>query len=280
MAEPDADQVITEKSSAVPSALEALEPVIRRLLSSLRGASAASEALLMFGDPVDEKSVRILRDVVAFNGDNVAPVDMASPTLSMLGRDFPQDVSAVVTLDEKYAVLWSGPDFQQPEEALWLPMLHESQFYGGILLSGGSVTEQLSPVATVEVKTASEHLGSLLSQVVRLERENKKLTQLIQMLQMTRTLMRESEAGHLLNMVLNTLSKIVGNNKLALFPTTVLGEYRTFIRHVDFNESGNLHDLVLKHLDPRADSKVQGRQACTDIEEVHPDQEFSTFTID
>ena len=120
--------------------------------------------------------------------------------------------------------------------------------------------------------------SSLLRQVVQLERENKKLTQLIQMLQMTRTLMRESEAGHLLNMVLNTLSKIVGNNKLALFPTTVLGEYRTFIRHVDFNESGNLHDLVLKHLDPRADSKVQGRQACTDIEEVHPDQEFSTFT--
>lgn len=277
MAESDKDKVTAEKSSAVPSALEALEPVIRRLLSSLRGVSAASEALLLFGDPVDDKSVRILRDVVASNGDNIAAVEMASPTLSKLGRDFPQDASTVVTLDEKYAVLWSGQDYQQPEEVLWVPMLHESQFFGGILLSGGSVTEQLSPAAKVEVKTASEHLGSLLSQVVRLERENKKLTQLIQMLQMTRTLMRESEAGQLLNMVLNTLSRIVGNNRLALFPTTVLGKYWTFIRHVDFDESENLHNLVLKRLDPRADLKVQGRQACTDIAAMYPDQEFSSF---
>jgi GGDEF domain-containing protein len=112
---------------------------------------------------------------------------------------------------------------------------------------------------------------------VRLERENEKLTQLIRMLQLTRTLMREAEAGHLLNMVLNTLSRIVGNNRLALFPTTVLGEHRTFIRHVDSVEAGSLHELVLKHLDPRSDMKVQGRQACSDIAEVYPDQEYSSF---
>ena len=278
MAESDADQITIEESGTVPSALEVLEPVIRRLLSSLRGASASSEALLMFGDPVDKKSLRILRNAIASNGDNVDAADIAFPTLSELGRDFPQDVSAVVTIDDKYAVLWSGPDLQQPKQALWVPMFHEDQFFGGILLSGGSVTEKLSPAATVEVNTASDHLGSLLSQVVRLERENRKLTQLIQMLQLTRTLMRESEAGHLLNMVLNTLSRIVGNNRLALFPTTVLGEHRTFVRHVDLSESGNLNDLVCKHLDPRADLKVQGRQACTDVSEVYPDQHFSSFT--
>jgi len=262
----------------VPSALEALEPVVRRLLSALRGASAASEALLIFGDPVEDEKVRLLLDAVTIDGDDLPVSSTTALSLGLLGGDFPVDDSSMVSLEAKYASLWTGFDLERPAEALWVPLQFEGKFFGGILLSGGSVTKPLSPTATVEVRTASDHLGSLLSQVVRLERDSEKLTQLIRMLQLTRTLMRESEAGHLLNMVLNTLSRIVGNNRLALFPTTVLGEHRTYIRHVDFEEASVLHDLVLKHLDPRSDMLVQGRQACSDIAEVYPDQEFSSFS--
>lgn len=278
IAEPDPAPVTFEDSTGVTGALEALEPVVRRLLSALRGASAASEALLMFGDPGDDNKIRLLLDAAVIDGDALPVSDLVSIPLGGLKDDFPEDNSTVVSLEERYADLWIGFGLERPVDALWVPLQFEDRFFGGILLAGGSVTDPLSPTAAIEVKTASDHLASLLSQVVRLERENEKLVQLIRMLQLTRTLMREAEAGHLLNMVLNTLSRIVGNNRLALFPTTVLGEHRTYVRHVDSKEVAILHDLVLKHLDPRSDLKVQGRQACSDIAEVYPDQELSTFS--
>jgi GGDEF domain-containing protein len=97
------------------------------------------------------------------------------------------------------------------------------------------------------------------------------------MLQVTRTLMRESEAGHLLNMILNTLTRIVGNNRMALFPTTVLGKPRTFTRHVNAEEAAELHELVLAHLNPRIEDRVQGRQASSEVQEIFPEKEFSSF---
>ncbi len=267
-----------EHSTGVPSALEAMEPVVRRLLSALRGASAASEALLLFGDPADEEGVRILLEAASIDEDTTVKPDVTLPSLSELRDDYPQEEPTIVSLQERYASLWTKFELKQPKEALWVPLLYEGRSFGGILLAGGGITKPLSPAEAVELQTASEHLASLLRQVFSLERENEKLDQLIRMLQVTRTMMREAEAGQLLNMVLNTLSRIVGNNRLALFPTTVLGEHRTFIRNIDVEEAVVLHDLVLMHLDPRSTEKVQGRQTCREVAENFPDQEFSTFS--
>lgn len=267
-----------EHSTGVPSALEAMEPVVRRLLSALRGASAASEALLLFGDPADEEGVRILLEAASIDEDTTVKPDVTLPSLSELRDDYPQEEPTIVSLQERYASLWTKFELEQPKEALWVPLLYEGRSFGGILLAGGGITKPLSPAEAVELQTASEHLASLLRQVFSLERENEKLDQLIRMLQVTRTMMREAEAGQLLNMVLNTLSRIVGNNRLALFPTTVLGEHRTFIRNIDVEEAVVLHDLVLMHLDPRSTEKVQGRQTCREVAENFPDQEFSTFS--
>ncbi len=267
-----------EHSTGVPSALEAMKPVVRRLLSALRGASAASEALLLFGDPADEEGVRILLEAASIDEDTIVKPDVTLPSLSELRDDYPQEEPTIVSLQERYASLWTKFELEQPKEALWVPLLYEGRSFGGILLAGGGITKPLSPAEAVELQTASEHLASLLRQVFSLERENEKLDQLIRMLQVTRTMMREAEAGQLLNMVLNTLSRIVGNNRLALFPTTVLGEHRTFIRNIDVEEAVVLHDLVLMHLDPRSTEKVQGRQTCREVAENFPDQEFSTFS--
>jgi len=267
-----------EHPTGVPSALEAMEPVVRRLLSALRGASAASEALLLFGDPADEEDVRILLETASIDEYTTVKPDVSPPTLSELRDDYLQEEPTMVSLLERYASLWTKFGLKQPEEALWVPLLYEGRSFGGILLAGGGITKPLSPTEAVEVQTASEHLASLLRQVFSLERENEKLDQLIRMLQVTRTMMREAEAGQLLNMVLNTLSRIVGNNRLALFPTTVLGEHRTFIRNIDIEEAVALHDLVLLHLDPRSTEKVQGRQTCREVAENFPDREFSTFS--
>ena len=267
-----------EHSTGVPSALEAMEPVVRRLLSALRGASAASEALLLFSDPADEEGLRILLEAASIDEDTTVKPDVTPPTLSELRDDYPQEEPTMVSLQERYASLWTELGLKQPKEALWVPLLYEGRSFGGILLAGDGITKPLSPTEAVEVQTASEHLASLLRQVFSLERENEKLDQLICMLQVTRTMMREAEAGQLLNMVLNTLSRIVGNNRLALFPTTVLGEHRTFIRNIDVEEAAVLHDLVLMHLDPRSTEKVQGRQTCREVAEYFPDQEFSAFS--
>jgi GGDEF domain-containing protein len=118
----------------------------------------------------------------------------------------------------------------------------------------------------VAIDSAAANLQNLLGQVVRLEHENVMFSQLITMLRNTRTLMRESEAGHLVNMTLSTLSRIVGNNRLALFPTTVLGSQRTYVRQVEEKEATELHHRLLEHLDPRQSERVQGRQARVDPE--------------
>ena len=276
---PDFLPSIKEKEDveAVPSALLTLEPVIRELLSGLRGAAAATQAILLFGDPALEDQMRVLMESAsAPEEQSVAMVRLPPP--AALEADFPDEPLTVVELPERYGDLWISNGAGPPDKALWLPLRHDDHFIGGILLSGGNATRKLSATTKVEVKTASDHLCSLLSQVIRLERDNVKLGQLINMLRATRTLMRESEAGHLVNMTLSTLSRIVGNGRLALFPTTVLGRYKSYVRHVDPEEAAELHQLMLERLDPRADEKANGRQAWVDASETFSDLRFTSFT--
>lgn len=263
--------------TGVASALAALQPVILRLLSAIRGASAASEVVLLFEDPTDADNILMLIEAALDNGTTEPGADLTIPTWTSLRSEMPDTGPAPVRLTDSYQEIWTSVDLKPPEEALWVPLRFEDRFLGGILLSGKVIGTDLSASAMVEVGSASNHLASLLSQVVRLERENEKLIQLIHMLQVTRTLMRESEAGHLLNMILNTLTRIVGNNRLALFPTTVLGKPRTFIRHVDAAEASDLHNLVLSHLNPRIENKIQGRQAGSEVSEIFPEKKFSSF---
>jgi|GEM_PF-2508761 len=266
-----------KKSVGVPSALEALQPVITRLLSTIRGTAAAAEVLLLFGDPADGEDVLALFEATSINGDPPSVLENI-PTWSAIREDLPAEGPAPVTLPGSYGTLWTEAGFTARTSALWLPLMVEEVFLGGLLLTGGGADQELSPTATIEVRTAADHLASLLNQVIRLERENEKLVQLIRMLQVTRTLMRESEAGHLVNMILNTLSRIVGNSRLALFPTTVLGEPRTFIRHVDPPDAVALHEMVLNHLNPRLDDRVQARQACHETAQIFPEKTFDSFT--
>jgi len=266
-----------KKAVGVPSALEALEPVITRLLSTIRGAAAAAEVLLLFGDPADGEEVRTLFEATALNGD-ITPVPTGVPTWDALREDFPDIGPTLVTLTDAYTAIWDAAGFGSRTEALWVPLVLDEHFLGGLLLTGGGTAQPLSATAAIEVRTAAEHLTGLLNQVIRLERENEKLVQLIRMLQVTRTLMRESEAGHLVNMILNTLSRIVGNSRLALFPTTVLGEPRTFIRHVEPADAAGLHELVLNHLNPRLEDRVLGRQVCRETSQAFPEKTFASFT--
>lgn len=261
----------------MPSPLAALEPVIKRLLSSIRGISAASEVLMFFGDPADGEDILLLVETARTGGPVEPDIDLNLPAWSSLQNDFPGDGPVSVSLPETYSTLWSEAGFKKPSEAVWIPLKYEDRFLGGVLLSGGGVSRALVPAAAVEIVSVSEDLASLLSQVVRLESENEKLVQLIRMLQVTRTLMRESEAGHLLNLILNTLSRIVGNNRLALCPTTVLGEPKIFIRHIDNDEAIRLHELILGHLNPREDGSIRGRQSASDVSELFPEVEFTTF---
>ncbi len=263
--------------TGVPSALSALQPVILRLLSEIRGASAASEVVLLFEDPAEADHILMLIEAASGNGMAEADADLTLPTWTSLRSEMPDTGPLPVRLADTYQEIWTSADLKPPEEALWVPLRFEEQFLGGILISGKTIGTDLSASAMVEVGSAANHLASLLNQVVRLERENEKLIQLIHMLQVTRTLMRESEAGHLLNMILNTLTRIVGNNRLALFPTTVLGKPRTFTRHVDTTEASELHQLVLSHLNPRIENQVQGRQASSEVSEIFPEKEFSSF---
>ena len=54
-----------ENRDAVPSALETLQPVIRELLSALRGASAAAHALLLFGDVAQGERLSLMLEAAA-----------------------------------------------------------------------------------------------------------------------------------------------------------------------------------------------------------------------
>jgi GGDEF domain-containing protein len=269
--------IIKDDVDTVPSALQTLEPVIRELLSGLRGAAGAAQAILLIGDPALEDKMRVLMESTSASDEQpVATVHL--PPAATLEEDFPVEPLTVVELPEQYSDLWITNGAAPPDKALWLPLRQEDHFIGGILLSGGDATRKLSATSKVEVKTASDHLCSLLSQVIRLERDNVKLAELINMLRATRTLMRESEAGHLVNMTLSTLSRIVGNSRLALFPTTVLGRYQSYLRHVDAEEAAELHQMMLERLDPRADEKVNGRQAWVDTSETFADLRFTSFT--
>ena len=249
---------------------------MRKLLSGLRGAAAATHAVLFFGDPADGNRMRLLVEVV-HGDDETAASSFDAPSLEEMEKTFTADPLTMVEVTERFAELWTSNEVKPPARALWIPVRHLDAFIGGILLSGGSI-EDLSPTGQIEVRTASDHLGSLLSQVIRLERDNVKLAQLISMLRATRTLMRESEAGHLVNMTLSTLSRIVGNSRLSLFPTTVLGRYKSYIRHVDPEEAAEFHQLMLERLDPRADERVHGRQGWVDTSETFPDNRFASFT--
>ncbi len=275
---PDPLPFVKEDAEGVPSALQTLEPVIRKLLSGLRGAAAASQAVLLFGDPAQDNRTRMLME--AASGPERADEDSLPelPPLGSLESDFPAEPMSVVDLPDTYADLWVSNGTPPPERALWFPLKYEKNLIGGILLSGGGATGELSPTSVIEVRTAAEHLEGLLSQVIRLERDNVQLAQLINMLRATRTLMRESEAGHLVNMTLSTLSRIVGNSRLALFPTTVLGRYKSYIRHVDPEESAELHQLMLERIDPRGDEKAHGRQAWVDAAETYSDNRFNSFS--
>lgn len=274
---PDPLPFVEEDAGGVPSALQTLEPVIRKLLSGLRGAAAASRAVLLFGDPALGDRIRVLMEAATAPEEPFDGSLLELPSLTALESDFPGEPLSVVELPDAYAILWTYDSTPVPRKVIWIPLRYEEAFIGGILLSVGGTTGELSPTGSIEVRTAAEHLGSLLSQVIRLERDNVKLAQLISMLRATRTLMRESEAGHLVNMTLSTLSRIVGNSRLALYPTTVLGRYKSYIRHVDPEEAAALHQLMLEHLDPRADEKTHGRQAWVDTSEVFPDHKFSSF---
>jgi GGDEF domain-containing protein len=274
---PDSLPSIKDDVEAVPSALHTLEPVIRELLSGLRGAAGAAQAVLLFGDPALEDKMRVLMESTSTSEEQPVAI-VRLPPAATLEEDFPEEPLTVVELPEQYGDLWISSGAAPPDKALWLPLRQEDHYIGGILLSGGDATRKMSATSKVEVKTASDHLGSLLSQVIRLERDNVKLAELINMLRATRTLMRESEAGHLVNMTLSTLSRIVGNGRLALFPTTVLGRYQSYLRHVDAEEAADLHQLMLERLDPRADEKVNGRQAWVDASETFADFRFGSFT--
>ncbi len=267
----------TPVRTGVPSALSALQPVILRLLSTIRGASAASEVVLLFEDPADTDAILMLIEVASGNGKPGLETDPFLPTWATLRSEMSESGPVEVELDDSYRKIWTSIDKQAPASALWLPLHFEGRFLGGVLLAGSAIGSELSASVMVEVGSATDHLSSLLSQVVRLERENEKLIQLIQMLQLTRTLMRESEAGHLLNMVLNTLSKIVGNSRLALFPTTVLGKQKSFTRNITPTESFELHELMLAHLNPRIEDQVQGRQPSTEVSELFPEKQFTSF---
>jgi GGDEF domain-containing protein len=267
-----------ENRDAVPSALETLQPVIRELLSALRGASAAAHAMLLFADVAQGERLSLMLEAAAEEGLPTPSSFPEPPTLARIQEDFPATEMEQVAIPNGYERLWRSCGITPPKKALWIPLRWEGQFFGGIFLSGGSMRHPLSPTANIEVRTASSHLGGLLSQVIRLERDNLKLAQLIGMLRATRTLMRESEAGHLVNMTLSTLARIVGNSRLALFPTTVLGRYRTYIRHIDTIEAGQLHERMLQRLDPRSEGRVQGRQAAVNIEEIFPDSGFGSFS--
>jgi len=263
--------------TGVPSALSALEPVILRLLSTIRGASAAAEVVLLFEDPADTDNILMLIEVASGSARPELESESFLPTWTALRSEMSDAEPAELELGDSYRKIWTSIDKKAPTSALWVPLRFEGRFLGGILLAGSAIGSELSASVMVEVGSATEHLASLLSQVVRLERENEKLSQLIQMLQVTRTLMRESEAGHLLNMVMNTLSKIVGNGRLALFPTTVLGKKKSFARQVTIAEASELHELMLAHLNPRIEDKVQGRQASSDVSELFPEKQFSSF---
>lgn len=267
-----------QQSAGIPSALETLEPVILKLLSSLRETAAATEAVMLFGDPANVEKILFLVEADSTTGRIESGRDVELPTWSNFRNDFPGEGPVRVELPETYSSLWSSAGLTKPVVALWIPLKIDNRFLGAILLSGGPGGETIPAADSVEVRTAADHMAGLLGQVIRLERENEKLVQLISMLQVTRTLMRESEAGHLVNQILNTLSRIVGNNKLALFPTTVLGESRTFIRHIDAKDGSTLHDLLIRHLKPRQDDGVQGRRPCTDVSELFPEIEFSSFS--
>ncbi len=276
--EPAAPEEVAGNGGTVPSALETLEPVIRELLSALRGASAAAHALLLFGDVALGERLTLMLAAAAEEG-LVSPENLPDPpTLARIRAEFPADEIGLVEVPETSHLLWHACGIEPPKKAIWIPLSWEGQFFGGIFLSGRGLRHPLSATATIEVRTASGHLGGLLSQVIRLERDNQKLAQLIGMLRATRTLMRESEAGHLVNMTLSTLSRIVGNSRLALFPTTVLGRYRTYIRHVDAAEASRLHELMLQRLDPRNEGRTQGRQAAVDVSEIFADQEFASIS--
>ncbi len=263
--------------TAVPSALSALQPVILRLLSTIRGASAFSEVVLLFEDPADVNNVLMVVEA-ASGGEPPEPVTDASlPAWGELRSMMPDSGPAEVELGDSLQGILTSINRPAPTGALWLPLRFEGRYLGGILLTGSSIGSELSAAAQIEVGSAADHLASLLSQVVRLERENEKLIQLIQMLQVTRTLMRESEAGHLLNMVLNTLSRIVGNGRMALLPTTVLGKPKSFIRQVDHGEVLAAHELILSRRDPRIDDQIQGRQGGLEVTETFPEEQFSSF---
>ena len=270
--------LVEEGATGVPSALQTLEPVIRRLLSGLRGTATASQAVLLFGDPAEGDQMRMLMETSSDVHETADDSHLQLPSLGSLQTDLPDEQLAVVDLPEAYADLWISNGAPPPERALWFPFKYEENLIGGLLLAGGGATGALSPANVVEVRTGAEHLESLLSQIIRLERDNVKLAQLINMLRATRTLMRESEAGHLVNMTLSTLSRIVGNSRLALFPTTVLGTYKSYIRHVDPGEAAELHQLMLERIDPRADEKIHGRQAWVDAAETFSENRFSSFS--
>lgn len=266
-----------DEGASPPSALHSLEPVIRHLLASLRGSAAASQALLFMADPGSDDDVLLLVDEAADDGPARLDESATLPSLSALQSDFPEAGPAVMELPSGYGAVWEALGREVPEQVLWVPLASDGMSHGGIVLSGGgSLT--VSASSKIEIRGAAENLASLLHQVIRLERENVMFSQLINMLRATRNLMRESEAGHLVNMTLSTLSRIVGNNRLALFPTTLLGRYRTFARHVDANEAARLHERMLEHLEPREDDRAQGRQARLEPVELFHDGEFQSFS--
>ncbi|MFO7768029.1 MAG: hypothetical protein R6W82_03610 [bacterium] len=274
---PESAPRVPDEGTSPPSALHSLEPVIRHLLSSLRGSAAASQALLFMVDPGSEDGVLLLIEESSDDGPARLGETATLPSLTALASDFPEEGPVVVDLPSGYAAVWETLARETPDQVLWVPLTTDGSSQGGIVLSGGS-SLALSDASRVEIRKAAEDLSSLLHQVIRLERENVMFSQLINMLRATRNLMRESEAGHLVNMTLSTLSRIVGNNRLALFPTTVLGRYRTFVRHVEKEEAEQLHERMLEHLKPREDDRVHGRQAGLEPAELFHDGEFESFS--
>ncbi len=228
-------------------------------------------------DPVRDEEVLLLVEEATDDGPARLREAATLPSLPALASDFPDEGPAFVDLPSGYATVWEALERDAPDEVLWVPLRTDGMIQGGIVLSGGA-SSKVSASGKVEIRQAAENLSSLLHQVIRLERENVMFSQLVNMLRATRNLMRDSEAGHLVNMTLSTLSRIVGNNRLALFPTTVLGRYRTFFRHVDQEEASQLHERMLDHLKPREDDRVQGRQARLDPAELFHDGEFESFT--
>jgi GGDEF domain-containing protein len=263
--------------TGVPSALSALQPVILRLLSTIRGASAASEVVLLFEDPSDAEAVIMVVETASDRDPTPLGTDPRLPGWKELRAELPEGGPTEVKPGDFCRSIWTVIDREVPDSVIWMPLRFEGRFLGGVMLAGRKLGSELSAAVMVEVISAADHLAGLLSQVVQLERENEKLVQLIQMLQATRTLMRESEAGHLVNMVLNTLSRIVGNSRLALFPTTVLGKQKVFTRQVPVEELVELHKLMMARLNPRMENQVQGRQTSVDVSEVFPEKQFSSF---